>query len=298
MTEIYRLNLAMFDGEGESGMATADTTNRAEPGREVSVSQVLGETGAKSEPVVEETQKVEEPQLSREEQFAKMIGKGGEFRDLYNARMQKAVSDRMAKATREAEAVQPVLDLLHQRFGTNDPVKLAEELNRDDAFWQNAADEAGMDVADYRNMQQLKASEARMQEQIRMMTQQRATEAKLAEWQAEAAALQSKYPDIDLEAESANPAFARMLAAGASVENAYQMVHHDELVQKAIDYAMGAAQKSVADTVRANGMRPVETAVGGATAPVSMDLSNMPANKMNELFSYIKNNPGAKIKLK
>lgn len=278
------INLAMFDGEG--GTATAAP---AQAGNEVSAAVALGQSNG-----VQETGNP--ANVAGEETFADLIGKDGKYRAEFQARVNRIVNDRLAKANKAAEAAQPVLDLLVQKYGTEDLAKIADEIGKDEDFWQSAADDAGMTVAQYRDFQMLKAKEQRLNAQVQAMVQQRATDAKLAEWRAEAEALQTKYPGLDLDAESQNPTFARMLAAGASVENAYQMLHHDELVNNAIEYAMGQAQKNIADTVRANGMRPAENGVAGSTSPVSVDLSNMSKQQRQELFSY-QRKTGAKVRL-
>lgn len=294
---LKQINLAMFDGEGgptgAGAAAPAPTsTGRSMAGTEISASQVLG--GA----AVQETTAPESKAqpLTREEQFAQMIGKDGEYGDLYRQRVQRAVSDRMARASKAAEAVQPVLDLLHQRYGTDDPAKIAEELGKDNDFWQSAADRAGMDVDDFRNLQQIKAREQRLRQQVEQMTQQRAQEQLEAQWRAQGEEMKAKYPGFDIDREAQNPTFARMITAGASVENAYKALHHDELVQHAIDYAMGRAQKSVADTVRKNGMRPAENGVSSSSAPITIDVASMSREQRNSLFSKQKKS-GAKINL-
>lgn len=286
---LKHINLAMFDGEG--GGDGAAPSGRSSAGGEISAAQVLGAAPAQAP-----AGQAEAPAPTREEQFAKLIGKDGEYGDLYRQRVQKAVSDRMARANRAAEAVQPVMDLLRQRYATDDPAKIAEELGKDNDFWQSAADRAGMDVDDFRNMQQIKAREQRLRAQVEQMTQQRAQEQLEAQWRAQGDELKAKYPGFDIDRECQNPTFARMLTAGATVENAYQALHHDELVQHAIDYAMGRAQKSVADTVRANGMRPAENGASSSSAPITIDIASMSREQRNSLFSRQKKT-GAKINL-
>ena len=77
------------------------------------------------------------------------------------------------------EQLDPLVEMLATRYGVEDkePGKIMQALEADDAYWEEAADEAGMTVEQYRHMQRLERENARFQAQM----QQQAAEKKARE---------------------------------------------------------------------------------------------------------------------
>lgn len=63
--------------------------------------------------------------------------------------------------------------------------------------------------------------------------------------------------DLNLEAELGNADFYGMLQKGLSVEQAYNAIHHDELVLKASQRAAAAEKKAVIESIRTKGLNAV-----------------------------------------
>ena len=290
---LHILNLRMFDGEG--GGSAAGTAGAAAAGNtagEVSMASVLG--GGAGADQTAQAQPVEE---TREQKFARLIGKDGEYRDLYDARVKRAVTDRMRAATAREQAVQPILDTLAQAYGTDDLAELQQKLQNANELWEAGADAEGLTVEQYRQMQQLRMQQQRIERERADAQRQAAMQQQIAQWQAEAQEMQGIYPGFDLEAEMADPTFQRMVSAGASVRNAYEVLHLDEIKANTAAYTAAQTQRRVADNIRARGARPAENGAKGGSGAVTRDLSRATREDRVRLFDYVKKNPGAKIRL-
>ena len=57
-----------------------------------------------------------------------------------------------------------------------------------------------------------------------------------------AEAVRTRYPDFDLDRELENPQFARLLNSGVEPRTAYEVVHHEELTDRAARLAENAAR--------------------------------------------------------
>lgn len=260
---------ASGDGAAAAGAESAPTGKAAEP------KVVYGKQPAGTPAQQAETPKPADnpgtiqtgadPAADREKKFRELIS--GEFKDLYTQETQRMIDRRFAKA-REQEArlasVQPVLDLLSQRYGVTDgdAEKLAKALEDDDAYWQEAADEAGMSVQQYKAMQKLeRENKALIDAQKRREGEQRAN-AQLDQWTRESDALKSKFPAFDLQQEAQNSQFVSMLRSGVPMEHAYKVIHMDELMSGAVQQAAAVTEQRVVSSIRAKGQRPTEAGLG------------------------------------
>ncbi len=187
----------------------------------------------------------------------------GEYKDVYTEETQRII-DRRFRETKNLEQqvgrYQPVVDMLMQRYkiGDGDVAKLAAAIENDDAYWSEAAEEAGMSVDQYKQFQKLqRENEALRQAQLQQQGQQAARE-KLNQWMEEGESLKAVYPDFDLGAESRNPQFLSMLKAGVPVRHAYEVIHMDEIKAGVAQNTAKQTEKQVVDGIRARGARPVE----------------------------------------
>ena len=95
----------------------------------------------------------------------------GEYKDIYTEETQRII-DRRFRETRNLEQqvgqYQPVNDMLMQRYqiGDGDMGKLSQAIENDDAYWSEAAEEAGMSVEQYKQCQKLqRENEALLRQQ-------------------------------------------------------------------------------------------------------------------------------------
>ena len=134
----------------------------------------------------------------------------GEYKDIYTEETQRII-DRRFRETRNLEQqvgqYQPVIDMLMQRYqiGDGDMGKLSQAIENDDAYWSEAAEEAGMSVEQYKQFQKLqRENEALLRQQRQRQNDQRAQQ-QLQQWYGEAEQVKGLYPSFDLNAEVKNP---------------------------------------------------------------------------------------------
>lgn len=281
------LNLFNGDGAGAAGAEGAGTqgettgtaaapTRRGKSGETKTV--IYGKQEAPAEPAADGTagsdagSKTEVGTTSntledRQKAYRDFIN--GEFKDLYTQDTQNLINRRFKETKTLQESLgkqQPIIDMLMQRYGVDDIGKLQSAIEDDDAYWSDAADEAGMSIEQYKQYQKLtRENEALKAEQRRQQAEQGAQN-QLNQWYAEADALKAKYPSFDLASEIENKDFAGMLRAGISMEHAYNLIHMDEIMQNATATAAKAAEQKVVSNVRARGQRPAENGTSSQSA--------------------------------
>ncbi len=205
----------------------------------------------------------------------------GEYKDVYTEDTQHII-DRRFRETRKLEEqlgqLQPVIDLLMQRYkiADGDASKLVKAVENDDAYWLQAADEAGMSVEQYKHFQRLqRENEALLRAQRESQAQQRANQ-RLQQWYGEAGKVKSLYPSFDLSAEVKNPQFLSMLRSGVPVQHAYEVIHMEEIKAGVAALQAKATEKQVVDGIRAKGSRPQENGISSQSAfTVKDDVSKL-----------------------
>ena len=187
----------------------------------------------------------------------------GEYKDFYTEDTQKLINRRFAETKTMQDRLSsqtPIMELLAQRYGVkaDDAQGLMAAIEKDDGYWQEAAEEAGLSVEAYKEMQRLRRENAAfVREQQRTQGQMRA-DAQLQTWYAEAESLKQRYPGFDLKTEVQDKDFLSMLRAGVPMEQAYKVRHFDQLTRDAMTTMAMQTERAVTDNVRARGTRPQE----------------------------------------
>lgn len=187
----------------------------------------------------------------------------GEYKDVFTEETQRIIDRRFREAKNLEQQVgrnQPVIDMLMQRYKITDGdvSKLGLALENDDAYWSEAADEAGMDVAQYKQFQKLQRENTALLDAQRRAQGQQAAQQQLQKWYGEAELVQSVYPDFDLAAESKNTQFVALLRSGVPVQHAYEVLHMEDIKTGVAQNTAKATEKQVVDGIRAKGARPAE----------------------------------------
>lgn len=211
---------------------------------------------------------------ARKKAFRDLVS--GEYKDIYTEETQRII-DRRFRETKNLEQqvgrYQPVIDMLMQRYkiGDGDVSKLSQAIESDDAYWSEAAEEAGMSVEQYKQFQKLqRENEALLRQQRQRAGDQRA-QTQLRQWYSEAEQLKSLYPSFDLDAEVKNPQFLSLLRAHVPVQHAYEVTHMAEIKAGVAAMQAKATEKQVVDGIRAKGARPQENGTASQSAFVVKD---------------------------
>ena len=263
---LYNVDLQLFaDGAGGAGGGAA----------------AGGATGATA---ADAGQKSDTPANDdREAKFRAMIK--GEYKDQYNARVKDTVEKRLKGVNQQLqaandqlksfEAAAPIFDILARQYGVEatDYTAIAEKIRNDTSLVEKEAMARGIDVQDYLKMRNVEVDNASMRRQMEMQRQQQeelqrrqTADAQVSQWNQQAEQAKQFYPGLDLEAEIKNPDFSRLLSSGVDVRTAFEVIHKDEILQGAMQYAAQRAAKNVTDNVIAGAARPAENGTGAQGA--------------------------------
>ena len=193
----------------------------------------------------------------------------GEYKEFYTRDTQNMINRRFKETKaleKQVAESQPVIDMLMQRYGVKDTGSLMTAIEGDSAYWQDAADEAGMTVSQYMEFQKLQRENRALLQQQEMAVNQQKADAQLAQWTREAEAIKASYPEFNLEMEAQNPEFIRLLQAGTPMEHAYKVLHLDEILGQERATTAAYTEKQVIDNVKARGHRPQEAGLNSNNA--------------------------------
>ncbi len=210
----------------------------------------------------------------------------GEYKQDYESRMQAAMDRRFRSVHAEMAELQPIMAILRQRYGVAEGKGAAEAvrqaLEKDDAYWQNAADASGMTAEQFRRMTLAEAESSQLRALLAaQQTEQRRNEVMrlLSE---QAGQVKAQIPGFDLDRElQTNPRFGDLLRSGVDMLSAYQVCHQQEFMAAAAQQAQAATM----DKVRANRARPAEN--GSGSAPAIPELGNDPAKWTKKQFREV-----------
>ena len=200
----------------------------------------------------------------------------GEYKDQYTEDTQRII-DRRFRETKNLETQlsqqKPILDMLMQRYkiADGDLGKLTQAIENDNAYWSQAAEEAGMSVEQYKQFQKLQRENAQLLQAQRRSQSQQAAEKQLQKWYQEAEAMKADYPGFDLGRESQDPQFLSMLRSGVPVKLAYEVMHMDEIKSTVAQTTAQQTEKQVVEGIRAKGARPAENGTSSQSGFVVKD---------------------------
>lgn len=245
-----RLNLRMFDGEG-GGEGSAATVAEA------------------AAPETTEGQQAEQTPEEREKAFNDMIN--GDFRDLFDARMQKAIKERVGEVKQLQQQLQQqndVIGLVAKKYGisTDKMGDIREALESDDVFWEEAAADQGMTVDSYKKMVKLEAENEALHKAREEAERKNQKDAVFQKWDREAEELKRMYPQFDLQSEIQDKRFLDLMGAGIDMRTIYETLHHDEILPALMQQTAKAATKQQAAAARSGQMRPAENGMSSRPA--------------------------------
>ena len=206
----------------------------------------------------------------RRKAFDELIN--GEYKDLFTEKTQGIINRRFSE-TKALEAAlaeqQPLIDMLKQRYRVDGDISaLQNAFEEDTGFWESAAEERGMTVEQYKAMQKLEKENAELKAIRERERGHKQAQAQMDAWHREGAELKKLYPSFDLGVEAKNRDFTDLLRKGVSIQQAYELVHRDE-IQSAI--AKNAAQTAGAQMearIKSKSSRPSENGMSSQSAAI------------------------------
>jgi hypothetical protein len=291
LLKLLPVNLKLFDGEGgggdaggataggiEASQSTATDTKGGKPvvvyGKQADVQTAGQETV--QDATGQQQQKTPEQLRTEYEAWRK-----GEYKQFFDADVQNIINKRFRETkTLESQlaAMSPIIDLLTEKYGTEDIAQLSALVRQDSI--EDMADAAGMTVEEYEKVMKIRQENRMLKQKQQTWEAEQRINQQVQQWNQEAMALKAKYPDFDLAAEAQNPQFLDLLKAGVTVEAAYQVIHMDEIIAGTAKQA----QQNLAENIKAKGNRPQESAAKGTQGVIiKSDPSKLTAEDRAEI---------------
>ena len=234
-----------------------------------------GETGtaAVSQTQITDADGTTATNIDREAEFEKLIK--GEYKDLYDARMQDTIKNRLKgqkETVEKYEALAPTLETLAKKYGVDasDINALNKAIEEDDAYYEEEALEKGISVEQLKEFKKMEKENIELKKLQEEQKSREAAEKKVAGWMEESKQVKAIYPQFDLKSEMQNPKFIDLLRVpGVDVRTAYELTHKDEIIAGAMQFTAKAVEKKIADKIAANGARPTENGLNSQSASLT-----------------------------
>lgn len=309
MTDRFGMDLQLFaEGAAAGDGGTAEGTNAGvteavaalrEKGRKNNpLADVKYGIQDEEEPPVAEAEQKETAAPDREKTFEDLIK--GEYKDLYDRRVRDAIEKRFKGERETAErlkALAPTMEMLEKKYGVKagDLEALNRAIEEDTGYYEDEAARTGIPVEQLKQMRHMEKENQQLHQAMDELRARENAERVYREWLEQEKATQQVYPQFSLEAELTDNQFVRLLRSGVDVKTAYEVLHKDEIIPAAMQYAAKTAERKVVNKIRANGARPVENGVQDQSASlVKQDVSQLTKADRDEIIRRVER--GEKIR--
>lgn len=183
------------------------------------------------------------------------------------AEYDKRVQDQLGRRFKRSEDLQgrldkiaPVMELLGEKYGVKpgDVDALREAILDDDSYYEDEAIREGLTVEQLKRIRAIERENAQLKAAAQERQQRARAEQVYAGWMSQAEQVKSLYPTFDFAAETQNPKFGQLLKSGVDVRTAYEVLHRDEIIGGAMQFAAQTVAKKVASGIASRADRPDE----------------------------------------
>ena len=299
----WKLNLQLFaegagDGggtgaEGATSVTGTNAVSQTKGGKTDPLANVVygKQADAQNANVQVETTETEQVQPDRNAEFEKLIK--GEYKDLYDARMQDTIQKRL-KGTKETvdkyNALSPTLELLAKKYGVDasDIEALNKAIEEDDAYYEEEAIEKGVTVEQLKQIKKMEKENAELKRQMQEKENKDKAAKLYTQWMEQEKATKNVYPSFNLRAEMNNPKFVDLLKANVDVRTAYEVLHKDEIIPAAMQFTAKTVEQKLTNKIIANGARPAENGTSSQSAAVvKSDVSQLSNKDIAEIMKRV-----------
>lgn len=217
----------------------------------------------------------------------------GEFKDLYDARVQDTIQKRL-KGTKETveqyEALKPTLEILSKKYGVDasDIKALSKAIEEDDSYFEEEAMEKGISVEQLKEIRRMERENSQLKAQMEEANRKDSANRLYAQWMGQAEQTQSIYPSFNLEAEMQNPRFLDLLRSNVDVRTAYEVLHKDEIIPAFAQHTAKVVEQKLTNKIIANGARPVENGNSSQSAVITKsDVSQLSKEDRQEIMRRV-----------
>ncbi len=271
----FKLNLHLFDGGAAASGGEGGTGTEGANGTGENTAVIYGKQNAESGKGLpaagEEGKKAEESREEKKKRYEELIN--GEFKEFDTERTQNIINRRFKEMKSLEEAnnkMSGVLSPLFEKYAveSGNLDALTEAIDRDSAFWEEGAQEAGMSVEAYKEHKKLMAENKQMKAKEAADKRNKEMQERLRMWDEQAHECKGLYPDFDMDAECKNPQFIGLLKRGVPVTHAYRVLHFDDITSNERAAAASEREKQVVDNIKAKGQRPPENGLTSQTGAI------------------------------
>ena len=220
---------------------------------------------------------------SRSAQFNELIN--GEYKAEYQSALENALSKRLktsnkklAKSEQFRNQLQPLFEKLAVKYSIEDSSDIEAIISaaeNDNSYYEEYANKLGVDVDGAKQLLEAKRIIDEKEREIENERLEIEFRSRFEGWLREAEATKQKYPSFDFEYESTNEetgeAFRRLLNSGIDVESAFTVIHKNEIMGGAMQYAYRTAKQEMADARTARINRPDENATSSLQGSAVID---------------------------
>lgn len=288
--KLLKVNLQMFNdgaasgGEGATAQATEGALPKADNSgssrRNSGAPKVVYGKDASSETTIPAAGGISEgngitttsdSKEARMAKFKEMVE--GEYKEEFTSMFQDSFNRRFKDVKgleNSLTAQKPIIDMLMQRYKITDGdmSKLQSAVEDDTQYWEEAAEEAGLTVEQYKAMQKLERENEELRKLRRQQEGQQRANAQIDAWYREAEAVKGLYPTFDFKAEAQNRNFLDLLRKGLPVQQAYELIHMDEIREATAKSAAQAAGAQVEARIKSKASRPSENGMSSQSAAI------------------------------
>ena len=171
----------------------------------------------------------------------------------------------------DLKAAAPILEMLAGKYGVkaDDLAGLQKAIEADNSYYEDEALQKGVSVEQLKEIKRLERENAEFRRAAAERERRTNAEKVYSAWMQQAEDAKRFYPGFDLQAElnaeGTKDRFVALLRSGVDVRTAYEVIHKDELIGGAMQYAARVTEQKTVENIRARGNRPREN--GGGTAP-------------------------------
>ena len=280
--------------EGQGATAGVASQQKAVSNPLANVKYGIQEDAAPVARVQEETTAV----VDRNAEFEKLIK--GEYKDLYDARMQDTIQKRLKSSKETVEkynALTPTLEMLAKKYGVDagDIASLNKAIQEDDSYYEEEALEKGITVQQLKEIRKMERENAALKAQMEEAQRQENGKKLYAAWMQQADETKKVYPSFDIQTEMNNPQFLALLRSNIDVRTAYEVTHKDEIIQGAMQFTAQTVESKLAKKIASNGARPAENGMSSQSAAVvKSDVSQLSKADRAEIIRRVQR--GEKIR--
>ena len=236
-------------------------------------------------PAAEVQKPTEQPDLNAE--FEQLIK--GKFKDQYDSRMQDTIQRRLKSSKETVEkynALAPTLEILGKKYGVDatDIEALNNAIQDDDSYFEEEALERGLSVQQLKEIRKMERENADLRRQMQEQQTKDNADKLYSPGLQQEQDTKKVYPSFDMKAEMQNPEFVKLLRSNVNVKTAYEVLHKDEIIPAAMQFAAQTVESKIAKKIAAQGARPAENGMSsGSAAVVKSDVSQLSRADRDEI---------------